>query len=59
MKLYDIAYDPIEIVSSDGSVWPILLLVVAVAAAAAALILVLRKRKKAGKGASPEKKDEE
>ena len=59
MKLYDIAYDPIEIVSGGRSVWPILLLVVAVAAAAAALILVLRKRKKAGKGASPEKKDEE
>ncbi len=59
MKLYDIAYDPIEIVSGGRSAWPILLLVVAVAAAAVALILVLRKRKKAGKGASPEKKDEE
>ena len=59
MKLYDIAYDPIEIVSGGRSAWPILLLVVAVAAAAVALILVLRKRKKAGKSASPEKKDEE
>ena len=31
----------------------------AVAAAAAVLILILRKRKKAGKGASPEKKNED
>ena len=58
MKQYDIAYEPIEIISTR-SAWPILMLVAAVAVAAAVLILILRKRKKAGKGASPEKKNED
>ena len=64
MKLYDIAYDPIEIVSGGRSAWPILLLVVAVAAAAAPAAAAARSqaprtRHKAGNRAPPEQTDEE
>ena len=53
MKLYDIAYEPIEIVRR--AVWPIPVLIAVVVIAAVALILVLRKRKKT----KAQKKDEE
>ena len=51
MKLYDIAYEPIEIVRR--AVWPIPVLIAVVVIAAAVLILVLRRRKK-----KAQKKDE-
>ena len=59
MKLYDVSYEPIEIIS-DRVTWPIPVLVAAVVIVAAVLILVLRKRwkKKAGQSDGPEKKDE-
>ena len=44
MKLYDIAYEPMEIITR--AIWPIPVLVAAVVILAAALILVLRKRRK-------------
>lgn len=44
MKLYDIAYEPVEIVRR--AVWPIPVLIVVVVIAAVVLILVLRKRRK-------------
>ena len=45
MKLYDIAYEPVEIVRR--AVWPIHVMIAVVVVAAVVLILVLRKRKKA------------
>ena len=59
MKLYDIAYEPIEIVRKAA--WPIPVLVVAaVVIVAGVLILVLRKRKKkAEKPSDHERKNEE
>ena len=44
MKLYDIAYEPVEIVRR--AVWPIPALIAVVVIAAVVLILVLRKRRK-------------
>ena len=44
MKLYDIAYEPIEVVRKAS--WPLPLLIAIVVVAAAALILVLRQRRK-------------
>ena len=44
MKLYDIAYEPVEIVRR--AVWPIPVLIAVVVIAAVVLILVLRKRRK-------------
>ena len=44
MKLYDIAYEPVEIVRR--AVWPIPVLIAVVVIAAVVLILVLLKRRK-------------
>jgi cytochrome c-type biogenesis protein CcmH/NrfF len=44
MKLYDIAYEPMEIITE--AVWPIPALIAVVVIAAAVLILALRKRRK-------------
>ena len=44
MKLYDIAYEPVEIVRR--AVWPIPVLIAVVVIAAVVLILVLRRRRK-------------
>ena len=44
MKLYDIAYEPVEIVRR--AVWPIPVLIAVGVIAAVVLILVLRKRRK-------------